>query len=77
MAETEATSINEQTAQALADFITATEEDISTVNNLTTMNSTLTNQVTNLTRKITEKDDKLADLRKSIKELTTHIKTFN
>eukprot|EP00957_Ditylum_brightwellii_P197269 15029111-Ditylum_brightwellii.AAC.1 len=78
MAKTEATSINERTAQALVDLITATkEEDISTVNILTIVNSTLTTQVTNITRKITEKDDELTALRKSIKELTMRMKIFS
>eukprot|EP00957_Ditylum_brightwellii_P012684 958980-Ditylum_brightwellii.AAC.1 len=70
-------SINERNVQALADLINATEEDRSMVNNLASVNSTLMTQVANLTRNITEKDTKLTALRKSIKELTAHMKIFN
>eukprot|EP00957_Ditylum_brightwellii_P075696 5752537-Ditylum_brightwellii.AAC.1 len=47
------------------------------VNNLVSVNSTLTTQIAKLTHNITEKDMELTALRKIIEELTVLMKTFN
>ena len=59
--------------QALAD---ATTEDRTAVANLSHTNGLLNEQVVNLTRTITTKDSEIEELRKSISELSTTIRTL-
>eukprot|EP00957_Ditylum_brightwellii_P081763 6220759-Ditylum_brightwellii.AAC.1 len=53
----------DQAVQMLGDLLHTTEEDKITVNNLTTANSQLTQQVANLTHKMADKDTEMNDLK--------------
>eukprot|EP00957_Ditylum_brightwellii_P102045 7777897-Ditylum_brightwellii.AAC.1 len=71
-----ASYVQSQTAEALAQLAAATEEDRSTVSNLTDTNLHLMEQIANITRQITQKDGEIAELRKSIQELNLTICVF-
>eukprot|EP00957_Ditylum_brightwellii_P011772 888333-Ditylum_brightwellii.AAC.1 len=66
----------EQTAEALSQLYAVTEEDRSTMSNLTNTNTQLTKCVANLTTKLNAKDEEIRAPQHSIEELTTTMRTF-
>eukprot|EP00957_Ditylum_brightwellii_P111084 8470713-Ditylum_brightwellii.AAC.1 len=68
--------IQNQTAEALAQLAATTEEDCSTVSNLTDTNLQLMEQVVNMIRQMTQKDSEIAELCKSIQELNLAFQAF-
>eukprot|EP00957_Ditylum_brightwellii_P025761 1948427-Ditylum_brightwellii.AAC.1 len=66
----ESTNVQEQTVEVLSQLYATTEEDRSTISNLSNVNTQLTECVANLTTKLNAKDKKIKSLQCSIDDLT-------